>query len=154
MHEHEVEILLAEDDDADLELTLRALRGENVGNKIFVARDGQEALEFLLKWRDGVGLSVLRLVLLDLKMPRVDGLTVLRRIKEDPRLRLIPVVVLTSSSRERDLVDSYKLGVNSYIQKPADFEQFRAAVKELGYYWLLVNRAPEGTELVASPTAA
>jgi two-component system response regulator len=155
MHDHEVEILLAEDDDADLELTLQVLRSENLGNKIFVARDGEEALEFLQRsLADGALPSVLRLVLLDLKMPKVDGLTVLREIKKDPRLKLIPVVVLTSSSRDRDLVDSYNLGVNSFIQKPADFDQFRTVVKELGYYWLLVNRAPMVVEEAAPPAAA
>ena len=143
MHDHEVEILLVDDDDADVELTLQALRGENLSNKIRVARDGEEALNFLREsQRSGAPPSLLRLVLLDLKMPKVDGLTVLREMKRDPRLRSIPVVVLTSSSEERDLVASYDLGVNSYIQKPADFEQFRSVVKQLGFYWLLVNRAP------------
>jgi CheY-like chemotaxis protein len=139
-----VEILLVEDSDTDLELTLRALKKANVANRIEVARDGAEALDFLFGERARAG-SVSdnpRLVLLDLKLPKVDGLEVLRAIKHDPRTRTIPVVILTSSQEQKDLVASYNLGVNSYIVKPVEFDGFMAAVTELGLYWMLLNRPP------------
>jgi CheY-like chemotaxis protein len=139
------EILLVEDNPMDLELTLHALRKENLCNKILVARDGEEALDFLFcrglhSYRSAD--KPPKLVLLDLKLPRVDGLEVLRIIKNDALTRAIPVVILTSSKEDRDLVESYKLGVNSYIQKPVDFDQFRNTVKQLGLYWLVVNLPP------------
>ena len=137
-----VEILLVEDDPQDLRLMLREL--ESVRNKIEIARDGEAALDFVFgRGAHGDGSRRrLQVIFLDLKLPKVDGLDVLREIKADPKTRAIPVVVLTSSKEERDMVESYKLGVNSYVQKPVDFEQFRQAVKTLGLYWLLVNQTP------------
>jgi two-component system, response regulator len=126
-------------------LTLRELQRENVKNQIVVARDGAEALDFLFcrgGFSDRSPNHPPKLVLLDLKLPKVSGLDVLREIKSKPETRAIPVVVMTSSGEERDVVDSYKLGVNSYIQKPVDFEQFRQTIKTLGLYWLVVNRLP------------
>ena len=137
-----VEILLVEDSDTDLELTLRALKKANVANRIEVARDGQEALDFLFRGGAGRAIDNPRLVLLDLKLPKVDGLDVLRAIKENPKTRTIPVVILTSSSEQKDIVESYNLGVNSYIVKPVEFDGFMAAVTELGLYWMLLNRPP------------
>jgi CheY-like chemotaxis protein len=145
MTQREIEILLVEDNQDDIELTLHALRKENLANNIHVARDGEEALEFLFcngAHADRSFDSPPRLVLLDLKLPKVDGMEVLRRLKSDPRTRTIPVVVLTSSREERDLVNSYGLGANSYIQKPVDFEKFRDTVKSMGFYWLVINQAP------------
>ncbi len=143
--EDAVEILLVEDDPQDVRLTLRELQRENVKNQIVVARDGAEALDFLFcrgQFRDRSPNHPPNLVLLDLKLPKVSGLEVLREIKAKPETRAIPVVVMTSSGEERDVVDSYKLGVNSYIQKPVDFEQFRQTIKTLGLYWLVVTRLP------------
>ncbi|MGI9103506.1 MAG: response regulator [Terriglobales bacterium] len=140
-----VEILLVEDDPRDVELTQHALIKENLCNRICVVGDGEEALDFLFgrnAYRDRQSGPNPYLVLLDLKLPKVDGLEVLREMKNHPRTRTIPVVVLTSSREQKDLVDSYRLGVNSYIQKPVDFPQFQAAVKEIGMYWLLLNQAP------------
>jgi two-component system response regulator len=141
-----VEILLVEDNPNDLELALHALRRHNLANHIEVVRDGAEALEFIF----GTGAyahrrveDVPKVILLDLKLPKVDGMEVLERIKSDPRTRSIPVVVLTSSREERDVVESYQLGVNSYIVKPVDFEQFTEAVRNLGLYWLLLNQPPK-----------
>jgi CheY-like chemotaxis protein len=145
MSEKAVEILLVEDNPNDLELALRALRKHHLANRIEVARDGAEALEFLFcrgayAHRDPKNGP--KVILLDLKLPLVDGLEVLREIKADPRTRTIPVVVLTSSSQDRDIVESYNLGASSYIVKPVDFEQFTEAVRQLGFYWLLLNHVP------------
>lgn len=141
----EAEILLVEDNPKDVELTLHALRKENLCNCIHVARDGEEALDFLF-CRDAHSNRSFdhppKLIVLDLKLPKVDGLEVLRTIKKDMRTHAIPVAILTSSKEDRDLVDSYKYGVNSYIQKPVDFNQFRETVKQLGLYWLVVNQSP------------
>lgn len=141
----EIEILLAEDNPDDVELTLHAFRQNHLANRIQVARDGEEALDYLFArgaYRDLAMGRRLKLVLLDLKLPKVDGLEVLRAVKSDSRMKVIPVVVLTSSREEKDLVESYHLGVNSYIQKPVDFEKFREIVKNLSLYWLLVNQPP------------
>jgi len=139
-----VEILLVEDNPADVELTLLALRKNRLANRIHVVRDGEEALDFLFcrgVYSDRSFDQPPKLILLDLKLPKVDGMTVLRQIKNDPHTRAIPTIVLTSSNQEKDLVQSYQLGTNSYIQKPVDFDQFRDTVKQLGLYWLLVNQA-------------
>lgn len=139
----QVEILLVEDNPNDLELTLHALRSANIANHIEIARDGEEALDYFFR-RGRFEARPLNsrpsLVLLDLKLPKVDGLEVLRELKSKPQTRSIPVVVLTSSKEERDMVMSYQLGVNSYIQKPVDFNQFRETVKQLGLYWLVINQ--------------
>jgi two-component system, response regulator len=140
-----VEILIVEDSSEDLNLALRALRKAKITNRIQVARDGEEAVEFIFcegpfaqrKMEDGP-----KVILLDLKLPKIDGLEVLRRIKSDPRTRSIPVVMLTSSREQNDVVESYDLGVNSYIVKPVDFDQFSEAVQKLGLYWLLTNHPP------------
>jgi two-component system, response regulator len=140
-----IEILLVDDSSADVELTLHALRQNAMVNRIHVTRDGEEALNFLFcrePFQERAGEPLPRMILLDLKMPKVDGLSVLRTLKEDPRTRAIPVIVLTSSKEEKDVVKSYDLGANSYIQKPVDFDQFRETVRTLGLYWLLVNQAP------------
>jgi two-component system, response regulator len=140
-----IEILLVEDNPDDVELTLHALRKENLANCIHVARDGEEALQFLFCSGIHAGRSFEqppKLVLLDLKLPKVDGMQVLMRLKADPRTKAIPVVILTSSKEERDLVKGYGLGVNSYIQKPVDFEQFRETIKNVGLYWLVINQLP------------
>ncbi|MGC2184906.1 MAG: response regulator [Terriglobales bacterium] len=145
MTNRQIEILLVEDNQDDVELTLHALRKENLANNIHVARDGEEALDFLFcngAHADRSFNHPPRLVLLDLKLPKVDGMEVLKRLKADPRTSTIPVVILTSSKEERDLVNGYGWGANSYIQKPVDFQQFRETVKNVGFYWLLINQAP------------
>jgi CheY-like chemotaxis protein len=145
MTQEDLQILLVEDNPKDVKLTLHALREDNLGNTIQVARDGEEALDYLFcrgQFASRTFDRPPRLVLLDLKLPKVDGLEVLRAVKGDPRTKAIPVVVLTSSREECDLVESYKLGVNAYIQKPVDFDSFRQAVKQLGLFWLVVNQPP------------
>jgi two-component system response regulator len=140
-----IEILLVEDNPNDEELTLYAVKKNNITNHIQVVRDGAEALEYLFCTGSYANRQVNdppKVVLLDLKLPKVDGLEVLERIKSDERTRTIPVVVLTSSQEERDIVESYQLGVNSYIVKPVDFEQFIEAVRQLGLYWVLLNKTP------------
>jgi len=138
-------ILLVEDNPSDLELALHALRQHKLVNHIEVARDGVEALDYVF----GTGThssrnpnDVPRVILLDLKLPKIDGLDVLRRIRADPRTKTIPVVIMTSSHEERDLIDGYEAGVNSYITKPVDFVQFTEVVRTLGFYWLLLNQSP------------
>jgi CheY-like chemotaxis protein len=135
-------ILLVEDTPDDITLTLRALKRNNIVNEVFVAKDGAEALLLLGIEPANGKLEMPALVLLDLKVPKVDGLAVLRRIRAEPRLRRLPVVVLTSSSEQRDVLQSYDLGANSYIRKPVDFQQFAEAVKTLGLYWLVLNEPP------------
>jgi two-component system response regulator len=145
MSDQHIEVLLVEDNPDDVELTLHAFKKNKIANRIHVVRDGAEALEFLFGSPDcepGGTLGAPRLILLDLKLPRVEGLEVLRQIKADKRTRMIPVVIMTSSREERDLVESYQLGVNSYIVKPVDFEQFTSSVQQIGYYWLLLNQPP------------
>jgi CheY-like chemotaxis protein len=145
MTQENLQILLVEDNLKDVKLTIHALSEENLANTVQVVRDGEEALDFLFCRGQFAGRSFEyppRLVLLDLKLPKVDGLEVLRAVKGDPRTKAIPVVVLTSSREESDLVESYKLGANAYIQKPVEFDSFRQAVKQLGLFWLVVNAPP------------
>lgn len=140
-----VEILVVEDDPQDLELTLYALDSERIRNRIQVARDGEEALDFLFCRNQFSGRDPAchpKLVLLDLKLPKVTGLDVLRQIKLQPQTRALPVVILTSSKQEQDLVMGYQIGVNSYIQKPVDFDQFQETIRQLGSYWLSLNQPP------------
>ncbi len=140
-----VEILLVEDNPADAELALRALQKHKLANQVIVCGDGEEALDFLFargKYGDRRIENGPKVILLDLKLPKIDGLEVLRAIKNDPRTRLFPVVVLTSSNQDKDIAECYALGVNSYIIKPVDFEKFVAAVRDIGLYWLLLNQPP------------
>jgi len=143
MNSEELDILLVEDNQDDMDLALHALKRGNLANNIFVARDGEEALDFLF-CRGGFGHRSFdhppKLVLLDLKLPKVDGMEVLKQIKGNARTKTIPVVIMTSSKEERDLVAGYNLGANSYIQKPVDFDQFRETVKSVGLYWLVINQ--------------
>ena len=141
-----VEILLVEDNPQDLELTLRALRKGNLTNRIQVARDGAEAMEFIFCEGEHAGRQIEngpKVILLDLKLPKVDGLEVLRRIKSDERTQSTPIVVLTSSKENSDVRECYRLGVNSYLVKPVNFERFVAAVQDFGMYWLLLNQPPK-----------
>ncbi len=140
-----VEILLVEDNPADVEMTLHALQKNNLTNRVAVVADGEEALDFLFARGAFSGRSVEngpKVILLDLKLPKVDGLEVLKAVRRDPRTKFFPVVMLTSSREEKDIVESYRLGVNSYIVKPVDFEKFVNMVRELGLYWLLLNEPP------------
>lgn len=142
---NEVEILLVEDNPHDAEMTMRALRKNNLSNRIVHVGDGAQALDYLFGRGDFAGRGVQagpRIVLLDLKLPKVDGLEVLKEIKGNPATLMTPVVVLTSSLEERDMIESYRLGVNSFIVKPVDFDKFCDAIKEIGLYWLLLNRQP------------
>ncbi|MEK6679007.1 MAG: response regulator [Nitrospirota bacterium] len=143
---NEVEILLVEDNPNDAELALRSLKKHNLANKILWVKDGAEALDFLFStgaYADRASNTIPKVVLLDLKLPKIDGLEVLRRIKSDEKKKVIPVVVLTSSQEEQDRVESYKLGVNSYIVKPVEFEKFVSAIEKLGLYWMLLNKPPK-----------
>ncbi len=142
---NETEILLVEDNPLDVVMTLRALKKHNLANKVHVVKDGAEALDYLFANEIYANRDINqspKLILLDLKLPKVDGLEVLRQVKSDERTKTIPVVVLTSSREEQDMIESYKLGVNSYIVKPVDFDKFLDAVGELGLYWLLLNEQP------------
>lgn len=142
----EVEILIVEDNPNDSEMALRAFRKNNLANHILVVRDGEEALDFVFargNFSDRQKSKRPKVILLDLKLPKVDGLEVLKAIKSNPETKIIPVIVLTSSSEETDVLKSYQLGVNSYIVKPVDFDKFVDAVRDLGMYWLLLNQQPE-----------
>jgi len=142
---HDKVILLVEDNSSDVDLTIRALEKGRIGNRVVVARDGKEALDYL--WGEGAWAGrelpeMPAVTLLDLKLPRIPGLEVLRRLRADPRTRRLPVVILTSSKEEQDLAAGYDLGANSYIRKPVDFNQFTQAIEQLGLYWLVWNEAP------------
>lgn len=147
MNLNEVEILLVEDNETDAELTIRALKRKNLANKLVWAKDGAEALDFIFatgKYSErDIENGLPRLILLDLRMPKVDGLEVLQTIKADERTKRIPVVILTSSKEDKDIVESYELGVNSYVSKPVEFDEFTEAVSTLGLYWMLLNNPPE-----------
>jgi len=150
MSDHHVQILLVEDNLNDVKLALHAFKTNNLANRVQVVRDGAEALEFIFgtdRYADRNIAAGPKLILLDLKLPLVDGIEVLRRVKADEHTCMIPVVVMTSSNEERDMVESYQLGVNSYIRKPVDFNQFTEAVRQLGYYWLLLNEVPPSRQL-------
>ena len=141
-----MEILLVEDNPADAEMTLRALRRNNLANRVHWVKDGEQALEFMFRTGSYAGrdpVAVPKLVMLDIKMPKVDGIEVLRRIKANEETRTVPVVVMTSSNEERDVVESYRLGVNSYIVKPVQFESFLETVAKIGLYWVITNRVPK-----------
>jgi two-component system, response regulator len=133
-----VEVLLVEDSEDDAALTIRALKKHNLANHLLHLRDGEEVIDFLFERHD----SFPKLILLDLKMPKVDGIEVLRRLKADEKRKVIPVVILTSSKEERDIVESYKLGVNAYIVKPVDFDQFAKAIVKVGFFWGILNQLP------------
>ena len=140
-------ILMVEDDPKDVELTMTALEGYNLANEVIVTRDGEDALDYLYRRGKYTPRSSDHpaVILLDLKLPKMDGLEVLRQVKSDDNLKMIPVVVLTSSREEKDLVSSYKLGVNAYVVKPVDFHEFVNAIKELGVFWAIINAAPPGS---------
>ena len=140
-------ILLVEDDPEDVDLTMTALQDYNLTNEVVVAHDGQEALNYLYcrgKFESRINQNP-AVILLDLKLPKIDGLEVLEKVKSDERLKVVPVVVLTSSREERDMVASYKLGVNAYVVKPVDFHEFVNAIKELGVFWAIINEPPPGS---------
>lgn len=146
MEKNHYEILLVEDNPTDAELTIRALNKYNLGNNLIHLKDGAEALDFIFakgNYANGTVKNDLKVILLDLKMPKVDGLEVLRQIKSDERTKSIPVIIMTSSKEDQDIITSYKNGVNSYVVKPVDFDQFAKAVADLGLYWLLINQPPK-----------
>jgi two-component system, response regulator len=143
--ENPVEIVLIEDNDFEAELAIKALEKNNLANKVFHIDDGEEALEFIFsdgKYKDRKTLPPPKLILLDLKLPKVDGLQILKQIKSNPDTKAIPVVILTSSQEEKDIIESYKMGANSYLVKPVNFESFAKAIADLGFYWLLLNQPP------------
>jgi two-component system, response regulator len=153
----DIEILLVDDNSSDVELTLRELRKHKLANRIHVAEDGEEALDFLFHRAKYKGLSLIerpKVILLDLKLPKVDGLEVLKAIRADERTRSIPVVILTSSKEQQDLIKGYRLGVNAFIQKPVDFEQFRKVIRDIGMFWLVVNIPPPADASESEPAAA
>jgi two-component system response regulator len=146
MNDSKVEILLVEDNPHDAEMTIRALKRVNLANRLIHVKDGAEALDFIFSRGTFVGRNTAekpKVILLDIKMPKVDGIEVLRQIKADPHTKTIPVVIMTSSKEEQDVFTSYNLGVNSYVVKPVDFEGFAKAVSELGFYWLITNQSTE-----------
>jgi CheY-like chemotaxis protein len=154
MQNGDVEILIVEDNVDDAELALHALRRENLANSVEIARDGEEALDFMFcrgKHANRDFVHQPRLVLLDLKLPKVTGLEVLKELKTDPRTKMVPVVILTTSREDRDVVSGYKLGVNAFIQKPVDFDQFREMVKRVGLFWLLTNQAAPSLSSMTKP---
>lgn len=145
MPNSDIEILLIEDNPHEAELTIRSLKKQQLAGKLMHISDGAEAIDFLLSTdpsSEGLKPVNLKLILLDLKLPKVDGLEILRKIKEDPRTKMIPVVVLTSSKEEKDIIESYKLGASSYIVKPVNFESFAKTISELGLYWMTLNQHP------------
>lgn len=142
LNSNTVEILLVEDNPNDAELTIRALKKNNITNNILHLKDGEEAINYLFPNNEEPKNGKPKVILLDLKLPKVDGLQILKRLKSDEKTKLIPVVVLTSSQEEKDIMESYKLGTNSYVTKPIDFEKFVSAVGDLGLYWMLLNQAP------------
>src|SRR5215475_211480 len=149
---HEIEILLVDDSPEDVELCVRSLRRNNISNEIHVAEDGVEALDFLFcrgAFKDRTFSNPPKLVLLDLKLPKVDGLEVLKALRSDARTRAIPVVILTSSKEQRDVIDGYNLGVNAYIQKPVDFEKFAETIREIGMFWVVLNQSPPAEAFLA-----
>jgi two-component system, response regulator len=150
-----VEILLVEDNPNDEILALHAFKRQKIANDVHVVRDGAEALEYIFCTGAYTNRKIEnpKVILLDLKLPYVDGIEVLRQIRSDPRTKLVPVVVLTSSNEERDVVEAYRLGVNSYIVKPVDFDQFNGVAKQLGYYWLLLNRQPLSVNGLSAETS-
>lgn len=146
MEKNHYDILLVEDNPTDAELTIRALNKYNLGNNLIHLKDGAEAIDFIFakgNYSNGTVKNGLKIILLDLKMPKVDGLEVLKQIKSDERTRSIPVIIMTSSKEEHDILSSYQHGVNSYVVKPVDFDQFAKAVADLGLYWLLINQPPK-----------
>jgi len=145
INQNEVEILLVEDNPHDAEMAIRALKKNNIANNVAHVTDGEEALDFIFARGAYSGRNIEngpKIILLDLKLPKVDGLEVLKAVKSDERTKIIPVIALTSSSEESDIIESYRLGVNSYIVKPVNFDKFVEAIKGLGYYWLLLNQSP------------
>jgi CheY-like chemotaxis protein len=145
MNKSIIEILLVEDNSSDVELTIRALKKQNLANDIIVVNDGAEALDFIFangKYADRDMDNLPKVIFLDLKLPKINGIEVLRAIKSNEKTKVIPIVIMTSSQEEKDIVESYKLGVNSYVVKPIDFEKFMKTIAELGFYWLAVNKHP------------
>jgi two-component system response regulator len=148
---NEVEILLVEDNPSDAELAMRALKKNNLANNVIRVCDGEEALDYIFarrQFKSRERLNIPKLILLDLKLPKIDGLEFLKIIKDDPITKLIPVVVLTSSIEESDMIESYRVGVNSYIVKPVDFDKFIDSVRDIGLYWLLLNKQPDIKKLI------